>query len=204
VHCQELDTDRTAGFRAGKFPVSAAILLLLYCPLFLLHVGGQTHGSNAIRARDLLREGIESKEPDTRIQAIIAAGMIGSNELVIKRLGTMLQDKDVQVRIAVVHALSDFKSPLAVSALEKTLRQDDVPEVAFATAKALYKLQDPAGSKTLLEVYDEKVNPSSNFSKRRAGASLEISTPSNRLPCLSSARESITCLFPVSVKAFPR
>jgi HEAT repeat protein len=168
VLCQKRDTDRTAGFGAGKPPLSAALLLLLYCPLLLLRVGGQTPDSNVTRARDTLREGIESKEPNTRIQAIIAASMIGSHELVLKRLEAALQDKDVPVRIAAVQALSDLKAPQIAPALEKTLRQDEVPEVTFAAAKALYKLQDPAGSKALREVYDAKINTNSNYLKKQS------------------------------------
>jgi HEAT repeat protein len=145
--------------------INGLALLLMSC------VGGQISGqkitADAERARTILKEGIESKDPDARIQAIIAASMIGRNERVLAVLERCLQDKDVQVRIAAVQALADLKSPGSQPALEKTLRGDDVPEVAFAAAKALYTLQDPAGEKALMDVYGGKANTSSNFFRKK-------------------------------------
>jgi HEAT repeat protein len=139
--------------------------LLLWCVL------GQARGAavtaNAERARSILREGIESKDPDVRVQAIVAGSMIGRNEAVLKRLEPMLQDKDIQVRTATIRALAEFKSPEGKPALEKVLKEDDVPEVRFAAAKALYALQDPAGEKALIDIYNGKVNPNSNVLKKQ-------------------------------------
>jgi HEAT repeat protein len=146
--------------------VITPIAILACCSFARLGAANQTPKENAEHARAILREGIESKDPDVRIQAIIAASMIGSNDRVLGRLEALLEDKDVPVRLAAVHALADLKSPHSVPALEKTLKQDDVPEVAFAAAKALHVLQVPAGGKALMEVYDGKVNPSSNFVKK--------------------------------------
>jgi HEAT repeat protein len=49
----------------------------------------------------------------------------------------MLQDRDVEVRRAVVASLADVKSQSATTALRKAL-DDAVPEVSFAAAKALW------------------------------------------------------------------
>jgi len=62
------------------------------------------------RARTIISGGIEAKDPDLRVQAIVAASMVGRNEAVIKGLKTMLQDNDVPVRIAAISALADFES----------------------------------------------------------------------------------------------
>jgi HEAT repeat protein len=146
---------------------------LLNCLALLVGCGvgqisGQVLTANAERARTILKEGIESKDPDVRIQAILAASMVGQNDRVIAALEHCLEDKDVQVRIAAVHTLAELKSPQSLSALEKTLKRDDVPEVAFAAAKALYALKDPAGEKALLDVYNGKIDTSSNFLRKEA------------------------------------
>jgi HEAT repeat protein len=146
--------------------INGLALLLVSCAMG--QISGLKLTANAERARTILKEGIESKDPDARIEAIIAASMIGRNERVLAVLERSLQDKDVQVRIAAVQALADLKSPGSRSALEKTLRGDDVPEVAFGAAKALYALQDPAGEKALMDVYNGRVNTSSNFFRKEA------------------------------------
>jgi HEAT repeat protein len=93
--------------------------------------------------------------------------MIGRHEAVVKRLVAALQDKDVQVRITTIRALQDMNSPDTLPALEKTLKEDGVPEVRFVAAKALYALQDPAGRKALMDVYEGKVSTGSNFFKKQ-------------------------------------
>ncbi len=123
---------------------------------------------NAERARSILKDGFESKNPDIRIQTIFAASMIGRNEKVLVALERCLEDKDVQVRVSAIHALADLKTPASKPALENTLKKDAVPEVAFAAAKALYILHDPAGSAALLDVFNGKVNPDSSFLKKES------------------------------------
>jgi HEAT repeat protein len=130
-------------------------------------VSGQTLPANAERARTIIRDSIHAKDPDVRVQAIVAASMIGRNEAVINGLETMLQDKDVTVRIAAISALADLKATESKPALEKTLKQDQVPEVGFAAAKALYALQDPAGKEALVNIYDGKINANSNVLKKQ-------------------------------------
>jgi HEAT repeat protein len=132
----------------------------------LADAGGPTLTATAERARSILREGVEAKDPDVRIQTVVAASMIGRNEVVLKRLEAALEDKDVQVRIAAIRALADLKSSGSDGALEKALK-DQVPEVGFAAAKALYSLHDPVGRTALMEIYDGKINPSSNFFKKQ-------------------------------------
>jgi hypothetical protein len=86
----------------------------------LARAGGQAVTPNVERARNILKEGIENKDPDVRIQAIVAGSMIGRHEAVVKRLVAALQDKDVQVRITTIRALQDMNSPDTLPALEKT------------------------------------------------------------------------------------
>jgi len=148
--------------------------LLGFITLFLAasalwQVRGQTKLTpHAEKARAVLKEGIEAKDPDIRIQAIIACSMIGRKERVISVLEHFLEDKDVQARIAAANALSDLKSPESKGALEKALKEDDVPEVAFAAAKALHSLKDPTGDQALLDVFEGKTKANSSFVRKQA------------------------------------
>jgi hypothetical protein len=63
--------------------INGLALLLMSCVVG--QISGQKITANAERARTILKEGIESKDPDARIQAIIAASMIGRNERVCSR-----------------------------------------------------------------------------------------------------------------------
>ena len=128
---------------------------------------GQTLRENAEQARTILREGVEASDPVVRVEAITAAGMIGSHELVLTRLEDYLHDKNIKVRIAAVQALADLASPHSIEPLRDVLENDKVPEVAFAAAKALGKLQDPAGIKALMEVYEGKRKSSSGMIQQR-------------------------------------
>jgi HEAT repeat protein len=65
----------------------------------------------------------------------------------------MADDKDVQVRLAVVASLAEVKTKAGTSALRAALA-DPVPEVSFAAAKALWSLHDPAGKQALLSVVE--------------------------------------------------
>jgi HEAT repeat protein len=89
----------------------------------------------------------------------------------------MLQDKDVEVRQAVVASLADVKSQRATAALYKA-PDDAVPEVSFAAAKALWARHDRAGRAALLAVLAGESNSSSTFfSKQKRDALRMMHTP---------------------------
>ena len=118
--------------------------------------GGQTLPSNVERARAILTEGLDSKDFKVRIQAIAAAGMVGHNEILVKRLDGFLHDKNVEVRLAVVHTLADLRSAQSEELLREALEDDSTPEVSFAAAKVLAGWKDSAGTSYLREIYDGK------------------------------------------------
>jgi HEAT repeat protein len=157
--------------RPSSSQTAIGVMRFLNAFLFLWCVLGQARGAavtaNAERARAILKQGVEAKDPDVRVQAVVAASMVGRNEGVLKRLEVMLQDKDVQVRTAAIRTLAGFELPESKGALEKTLKEDQVPEVRFAAAKALYALHDPAGEKALMDIYDGKISPNSSLLKKR-------------------------------------
>ncbi len=117
----------------------------------------------AERARDILLTAVAEKNPDTRVQAVLAASLVGAHEKVISRLATMLdEDKDIPVRLAVVSCLGDFKDPAVIPILNKALK-DPAPEVSFAAAKALFNMKQPIGKEVLLSVLSGQEKGSSSF-----------------------------------------
>jgi HEAT repeat protein len=133
--------------------------------------------SNHDRAKSFLDDGLKDKNPDTRIQAVQALGLVGAREPYVSQLDAMLGDKDVEVRLAVVASLVDLKNKGTVGALKKAL-DDDAPEVSFGAAKALWSLNDPAGRTALISVLSGETKTSSGFiAKQKRDALRMIHTP---------------------------
>lgn len=114
------------------------------------------------RCADTLQRAITSHNPDTRIQGVIALSLASEKSPLLELLVGMVDDKDVQVRVAVVSSLADVKCKPTLGALHKLLN-DPVPEVSFAAAKALWNLQDPAGETALLAIVEGEGKTSSNY-----------------------------------------
>jgi HEAT repeat protein len=111
---------------------------------------------------DILQHALTAKNPDTRLQGVIALGLASDRNSLLPLLVGMADDKDVPVRIAVVASLADVKSEATMDALHKLL-QDPVPEVGFAAAKALWTLHDPEGKQALLSVVEGDSKTSSGY-----------------------------------------
>jgi len=152
---------------------TSALLLLA-----LASVGGMRAATNTNdRCNDLLRQALENKNPDTRKQAVVALSLAATDEPAFAKLEGMLQDKDVEVRLAAVASLAEVKTDSARAALRRAL-DDDVPEVSFAAAKALWALHDPAGEQALLAVLGRQTKTSSNYiSKQKRDALRMFHTP---------------------------
>jgi HEAT repeat protein len=99
-------------------------------------------------AQSTLETALQARNPDVRKDAVQALAILGSQASYQARLESMLSDKDVPVRLAVVAALAELKD---ADALRQAL-DDSTPEVRFAAAKALYAMNDPEGEQALLRV----------------------------------------------------
>jgi hypothetical protein len=129
------------------------------------------------QARDIIERAVKDKNPDTRKQAATALSLGGPREPFISQLESMLDDKDVEVRLAAVSSLADLKAKRTLAALRRALN-DDVPEVGFAAAKALYSLKDPAGKEALLSVLSGETKVASGFiTKQKRDAIRMMHTP---------------------------
>jgi HEAT repeat protein len=110
----------------------------------------------------MLQEALRSRNPDTRKQGVVALSLASERGPLLPMLIAMADDKDVQVRLAVVASLSDIKTKAATEALHKLLK-DSVPEVSFAAAKALWNLHDAAGKQALLAVVQGESKTASGY-----------------------------------------
>lgn len=111
---------------------------------------------------DILKQAMTSYNPDTRKQAVVALSLASDRGPLMPLLLGMADDKDVQVRLALVASLAEVKTKAAIDALHKAL-EDPVPEVSFAAAKALYNLKDPAGKQALMAVVQGESKTASGY-----------------------------------------
>lgn len=133
------------------------------------------------KVRDILNQALHDGNPNTRVEAATAIGLIGPLEPYVGQLQSMVSgassDKDAQVRLAAIASLVDLRSAGTLAALRAALN-DDVPEVGFAAAKALFVLQDPAGKEALLSVVEGDTKTSSGFfTKQKREALRMMHTP---------------------------
>ena len=126
---------------------------------------------------EILQHALDASNPETRQQAVSALSLASGSGPLFDQLERRLQDKDVQVRQAVVASLADVKSERATAALKKAL-EDPVPEVSFVAAKALWARNDPLGRTALLAVLEKETKSSSSFfSKEKREALRMMHTP---------------------------
>jgi HEAT repeat protein len=151
---------------------SILIAFLLPCSAF-----SQSAESNRDRARDLLEASLKDKNPETRTHAVQSLGLASATEPWLSELEVMMEDKDVEVRLAAIASLVDLKSDRTVPTLRKAL-DSPVPEVAFAAAKALWALNETPGREALFSVLDRETKSSSGFvTKEKRDALRMLHTP---------------------------
>jgi len=125
-------------------------------------LAGPGRAATEAQCSEILQHALEGRNPDTRKLAVVALSLAPGNGPLFETLRQMLHDKDVEVRQAVVASLAEVRSKPATAALLKAL-DDEVPEVSFAAAKALFNRHEPAGRQALLTVLAKESKTSSNF-----------------------------------------
>ena len=125
----------------------------------------------------LLNDALKDRNPDTRKAAVQSMSLVCLKEPYLSQVKSMLGDKDVEVRLATITSLVDLKNTNTVGTLETAL-DDDVPEVSFAAAKALWGLNDPAGRTALVAVLSGETKTASGFlTKQKRDALRMLHTP---------------------------
>ena len=154
--------------------------LLLICLLSFGSAFGQTPATlvrtpvdNREKARDLLEKSLKDKNPETRKHAVQSLGLASASEPWLSQLEGMLEDKDIEVRLAAITSLVDLKSSGTVATL-RTALNSDVPEVSFAAAKALWTLKEPAGREALEAVLSGETKTASGFLTRQKRDALRM------------------------------
>ena len=127
-----------------KLALSAALFAPLAAPALPATV-------NVDSVRTTLENGLQSKNPLVRKQAVQSMALLGGWEPYQSRIEGMLQDKNANVRVAAVMSMMVGPSDNTIDVLKGALK-DPAPEVSFAAAKALFVLNDPAGEKALIAV----------------------------------------------------
>jgi HEAT repeat protein len=134
-------------------------------------------GSTHDRARYLLENSLKDKNPDVRKHAVQSLGLVSPTEPYVSQLEAMLDDKDVQVRVATIASLVDLNGDRTMPALRRAL-DSDVPEVSFAAAKELWTLNDSSGREALVAVLSGDTKTSSGFiTKQKRDALRMFHTP---------------------------
>lgn len=128
-------------------------------------------------ARRALTEAAHNKEGDERREAALALSLVLAKDPIAALLDHLVTDKDYQVRVAAIDTVGELNDKSRVDLLKSALN-DDVPEVAFAAAKALYNLKDPAGLQALFSVYEgETKGRSGYFQKEMRDSWRRLKTP---------------------------
>jgi hypothetical protein len=129
------------------------------------------------QARDIIQKAVHDRNPDTRKQAALSLSLGGAREPFLSMLIALLDDKDVETRLAAVSSLSELKTKQSAAALRRML-DDDVPEVSFAAAKSLFNENDQAGKQALLSVLSGETKVASGFlTKQKRDALRMVHTP---------------------------
>ena len=132
-----------------------------FIPLLLLPAASSTN-DDCLR---ILQQALQDKNPDTRKEAVVALSLAVSRGPLLPELISMLDDKDVAVRLATVTSLVEVKNAQSHDALGRALA-DKVPEVHFAAAKALWALHDPQGEEVLRAVLQGETKGASGLITR--------------------------------------
>ena len=75
------------------------ICTLALCAWTATGVG--TAATDVEQCHEMIRHALESNNPDTRKSAVVALSLAATDTLLLKELAGMLEDKDVEVRVAV-------------------------------------------------------------------------------------------------------
>jgi HEAT repeat protein len=144
------------------------LLIVLFIIISLNSAFSQTKANpNIEQAEQILNQALEEKNPEKRKEAVIALSLEGNLDEVFPLLAKASTDSDVNVRVAACLGLAETKDKRAITALETALN-DEIPEVSFAAAQALWQMNQKVGKDALVAVLEgEQPTSSSYFSKQK-------------------------------------
>lgn len=95
----------------------------------------------------------QAKRPQTRIQALAALGTMGMNPRANRLIRDGMKDPDLDVRTAAILAAAATHNRTLLPSV-RALLNDAEPQVAFAAATTLWKMNDHSGEAVLKAVAD--------------------------------------------------
>ena len=136
------------------------VLLLVF---LLLPAAPQTQNSTPVRrARTVLEQGAADSDPDVRREVSVALGLPSRRDSTTNLLEKLAADKDHFVREAALVSIGELRDPRLAKPAHDAL-EDEVPEVAFAAARTLFKLNQPAGKQLLIEIVQKEARGKTGF-----------------------------------------
>ena len=117
-------------------------------------------------ARTVLEQGAADGDPDTRREVAVALSLLARRDAAASPLGKLAADKDHLVREAALVSIGEVHDPALAKPAHDAL-EDDVPEVAFAAARTLFKLNQPEGKELLLEIAKGEARGKTGFARAK-------------------------------------
>ena len=175
--------------------------LSLFLGIFYLVCASSVGSAEANKpAWDVLSDAaLKAQNPDHRRQAVAAIASIGAEPQAVQILVQVLQtDQEAMVRQAAACALGEMKAVSAAPALKNSLNEQ-ADEVAFAAAKALWDMGDPAGKDTFVEILTRERKDSQGFMGSKMSEAKRTMRDPKKLAYLGAKEASGALLGPASM-----
>lgn len=135
----------------------------LLLAFLVIPAASQMQDSTHLRgARTVLEQGAADPDPNVRREVAVALGLLSRRDSSTRLLEKLAADKDHLVREAALVSIGELLDPRLAKAAHQAL-EDDVPEVAFAAARTLFKLNQPEGKQLLVEIVQREAPAKSGF-----------------------------------------
>jgi HEAT repeat protein len=147
----------------GGPPVKPIFILML---LFTPSLAEPQDPASVRSARTILEQGAADGDPDIRRQVAVTLAMSSRRDPSIDLLEKLAADKDHLVREAALVSIGELRDARLAKAAHDAL-DDGVPEVAYAAARTLFKLNEPEGKQLLLEIVEGEAPAKSGFVRHK-------------------------------------
>jgi HEAT repeat protein len=114
------------------------------------------------QAHAVLERGAADADPDTRREVAVALSLVAVRDPATALLAALAKDKDHLVREAALLTIGELRDQRLLPPVEDGLN-DNIPEVAFAAARTMYRLKQPEGKQFLIAVVEKETDAQSGF-----------------------------------------
>jgi len=114
------------------------------------------------RARTVLEQGAANPEPDVRREVAVSLGLSARRDPSTSLLEKLAADRDHLVREAALVSIGELRDPRLAKPARAAI-EDEVPEVVFAAARTLFRLNQPEGKQLLIEIVQGETRAKTGF-----------------------------------------